>query len=179
MCKWQMNRNGLRAQTSATALTPLGRTVVFDLVPLYSWLRSHCDFAQVEAAVQGERGGQEAQVTEGSPRGERLPQPPAALPAGGSDLTASRTYRDGRPAVLQNNDVPVLSAPAEACSSDVFVCLLCSWETFIWSCTGTFRAGVSSHPPPSLFRGPVFPPNWRLKHSPVFHSAFVVPDPSV
>ncbi|CAF98475.1 unnamed protein product, partial [Tetraodon nigroviridis] len=32
----------------------------------------HCHLAQVEAAVQGERGGQEAQVTESSPRARRL-----------------------------------------------------------------------------------------------------------
>lgn len=33
-------------------------------------------------------------------------------------------------------------------SFQLFIALLfppCSWETFIWSCTGTFRAGVSFH----------------------------------
>lgn len=59
----------------------LGRAVyftVFDLLCLYSWLLSHCNFAQVEAAVQRERGGQEAKVTESSPRGEHLLPPTAA-----------------------------------------------------------------------------------------------------
>lgn len=58
------------------------------------------------------------------------------------DLTASRTYTDGRSSLLQNNDVTVLSSPAEA-FYPTCLCLPCSSETFIWSCTGTFRAGVS------------------------------------
>lgn len=91
----------------------LGRALyftVFDLVCLYSWLLSHCNFAQVEAAVQRERGGQEAEATESSPRGERVL--PSTVPSS-FDLTAARTYTDGRSWLLQNNDI-VLSAPAEA-----------------------------------------------------------------
>lgn len=61
----------------------LGRALystVSDLWCLYSRLHSHCNFAQVEAAVQRERGGQEAEAAESAPRGEcRLPPPAAPM----------------------------------------------------------------------------------------------------
>lgn len=119
---------------------PPGRTTGLKLLfspcfCLYLWRRSHGDPAQAEAAVQRERGGQEAQAPEGSQRGELR----SSL---GFGSTASRMRAAGGASVLQNKDVALLSGPPEL-FYQTFLCLLCSSETFIWSCTGTFRAGVS------------------------------------